>query len=181
MTERHLAPAATRRAKPTGLARWGLKLPILLYRWHLGWLLGHRFLLLTHRGRKSGLLRRTVLEVVRYDAATRESVVLSGLGTVADWYRNIEAQPASAVQTGRGGYVPQQRFLTPEEAMAVAEDFARHHPIEVRLGRRVLAWLGWSDGGARATWRAMATAVPMVALRPADRPGEREDAAERGE
>jgi deazaflavin-dependent oxidoreductase (nitroreductase family) len=181
MTERHLAPAASRRAKPTGLARWILKLPNLLYRWHLGWLLGRRFLLLTHRGRKSGLTRRTVLEVVRYDPATRESVVLSGLGTVADWYRNIEAQPASAVQTGWGVYTPQQRFLTPEEAGEVADDFARHHPIEVRLGRSVLAWLGWADGDARATWRAMATAVPMVAFRPGEHPGGHEDAAGRGE
>ena len=39
-------------------------MPIYLYRLDLGRLLGHRFLLLVHRGRKSGLLRETVLEVI---------------------------------------------------------------------------------------------------------------------
>jgi hypothetical protein len=40
--------------------------PVSLYRLHLGWLLGHRFLLLTHTGRRSGLRRQTVLEVMEY-------------------------------------------------------------------------------------------------------------------
>jgi hypothetical protein len=57
---------------PTGWVRALLRLPILLYRLHLGWLLGHRFLLLTHVGRKSGLQRRTVLEVVRILLANPE-------------------------------------------------------------------------------------------------------------
>jgi hypothetical protein len=34
-------------AKPRGLLKWGFNLPILLYRARLGWLLGHRFLLLS--------------------------------------------------------------------------------------------------------------------------------------
>jgi hypothetical protein len=55
-------------------------LPIYLYRLNLGLLLGHRFLLLVHRGRRSGLLRETVLEVILYEPATRESVVLSAWG-----------------------------------------------------------------------------------------------------
>ena len=52
---------------PRGLLRFLLRLPIWLYQLHLGFLLGHRFLLLTHTGRRSGLLRRTVVEVVSYD------------------------------------------------------------------------------------------------------------------
>lgn len=168
MTERHLMPTSARRAKPTGLARRLLKLPNLLYRWHLGWLLGHRFLLLTHRGRKSGLVRHTVLEVVRYDPATRESVVLSGLGASADWYRNIAAEPALAVQTGRRRYPPRHRLLSPEEAAAVAAGFERCHPLEARVGARVLGRLGWAAGEARPTWRALAAEIPMVAFRPCD-------------
>jgi hypothetical protein len=38
-----------------------LKLPLLLYRLGLGWIFGHRFLLLTHKGRRSGKVRQTVL------------------------------------------------------------------------------------------------------------------------
>ncbi len=40
---------------PRGLARIGFRIPIILYRLGLGGLLGTRFLLLTHTGRKSGL------------------------------------------------------------------------------------------------------------------------------
>ncbi|HEX5503200.1 MAG TPA: nitroreductase family deazaflavin-dependent oxidoreductase [Thermomicrobiales bacterium] len=168
MTERQFMPTASRRVKPTGLVRRLLHVPDLLYRWHLGWLLGHRFLLLTHRGRKSGLVRRTVLEVVYYDPATRESVVLSGLGATADWYRNIEAQPATMVQTGRRRYPPRHRLLAPAEAAAVAAEFARRHPLEARVAVRVLGRLGWSAGDEHPTWPALAAEIPMVAFRPRD-------------
>jgi hypothetical protein len=59
-------------------------LPIYLYRLDLlGRLLGHRFLLLVHRRRESGLLRETVLEVLLHDPSTREGVVLSAWGRKA--------------------------------------------------------------------------------------------------
>jgi hypothetical protein len=60
------------RSKPTGASRLAFRLPIYLYRLDLGRLLGHRFLLLVHRGRESGLLRETLLEVLLYEPATRE-------------------------------------------------------------------------------------------------------------
>ena len=68
------------RSKPTGASRLAFRLPIYLYRLDLGWLLGHRFLLLVYWGRESGLLRETVLEVLFHDPATREGVVLSAWG-----------------------------------------------------------------------------------------------------
>jgi deazaflavin-dependent oxidoreductase (nitroreductase family) len=88
-------------APPSGWLRLALKAPRWLYRLHLGWLLGHRFLLLTHRGRRSGRVYSTVLEVVRYDPATDESVVVSGWGDRADWYNNIQKTTVLAIQTGR--------------------------------------------------------------------------------
>jgi deazaflavin-dependent oxidoreductase (nitroreductase family) len=166
VTGRHQSAGSPLRAKPTGLLRRLLKFPIVLYRRNLGWIFGHRFLLLTHCGRKTGLLRQTMLEVVQYDPATRESIVLSGWGGVADWYRNIRAQPAIAVQIAREAYEPQQRFLTPEEAAAVAANFERRHPIEALLVPQVLGWLGWSAEGRHPTWRTLATAIPLVAFRP---------------
>jgi len=97
-------------------------LPIYLYRLDLGWLLGHRFLLLVHRGRRSGLLHEAVLEVLLPAPATRESVVLSARGEKADWYRNVGATPALEVRTGGQRYVPEQRFLAPEENLAVISE-----------------------------------------------------------
>ena len=60
------------RSIPSGTLRLVFRLPIYLYHLNLGWLLGHRGILLIHRGRKSQLLRETVLEVARYDPATKE-------------------------------------------------------------------------------------------------------------
>jgi len=119
------------RSKPTGASRLAFRLPIYLYRLDLGWLLGHRFLLLVHRGRESGLLRETVLEVILYDPATRESVVLSAWGEKADWYRNIEAVPALEVRTGGQRYVPEQRFLAPEVNHAVISYYGQPPPVSL--------------------------------------------------
>jgi hypothetical protein len=58
---------------------------VALYRVGAGPLLGHRFLLLAHRGRRTGRRYETVLEVVRWRAETSEAVVLAGLGRRAQW------------------------------------------------------------------------------------------------
>ena len=76
-----------------GLLRFGLRFPVVLYRRHLGWLLGDRFLMLTHIGRKSGQPHQTVLEVVRHDGQTGEYVIASGWRGKSDWYRNLQKTP----------------------------------------------------------------------------------------
>jgi deazaflavin-dependent oxidoreductase (nitroreductase family) len=145
---------------------------VLLYRAHLGWLLGHRFLLLSHRGRKSGRVRQTVLEVVRYDPTSRESTVAAAWGAKTDWYRNIQARPALAIRTGRERYRPEQRFLAPAEAATVLRDYVRRHPWATRLGSRILGFpLG---AGGKRTAEA-AKALPMVAFRPQQGPRGRPD------
>jgi hypothetical protein len=76
-----------------------------LYGWGLGGLTGHRFLQLTHRGRRSKRLYRTVLEVIAFEPLTCESVVLSAWGERADWYRNIRATPAAEIRTACERYI----------------------------------------------------------------------------
>jgi hypothetical protein len=65
-------------------ARRVFKAPIRLHRWRLGWVLGHRFLLLEQRGRRSGRRYETMLEVVKREPMG-EIVVVSGWGPTADW------------------------------------------------------------------------------------------------
>ena len=89
--------------RPGALLRFGLHLPTWLYRMHLGWILGERFLLLRHVGRKSGKTRRNVLEVVSHDRVTNTFFVVSGWGHKADWYRNIHQQPQVEIR-GRGAH-----------------------------------------------------------------------------
>ena len=66
-----------------------LRAPAYLYHWRLGWLLDKRCLLLTHIGRRTGLRRETVLEVVEYRKYGPELVVVNGFGSDSDWLRNI--------------------------------------------------------------------------------------------
>jgi len=73
---------------------------VLLYRIGLGRLLGQRFLLLEHRGRRSGRLRRVVVEVVRRDPDRDAWIVASAWGERTQWYRNLLAQPEAMVQVG---------------------------------------------------------------------------------
>ncbi len=153
--------------RPHGLFRLVFRLPIFIYHCHLGWLLGHRFLLLTHRGRKTGAVHETMLEVLHYDPVTCESVALSGMGTRADWYRNLEAHPAVSVRTGRRRYTPTHRVLSRTESATVAVRFAREHPWEARLMKPVLKWLGWSGDGPSS--RGFPPNVVLVAFRPRSR------------
>lgn len=130
-------------------------------------MLGKRVLALTHRGRKSGKEYQTILEVVLFDDETKESVVASAYGSDADWYRNIQAEAALRVQTGRLDYVPSQRFLTQDEAREAAARFCREHPWEAKLVPRVLP----SIGAAIPTDSALSPEellayLPMVAVRP---------------
>lgn len=153
------------RALPRGLLRWGYRLPIALYRARLGWVLGHRFLLLTHRGRKSGQLRHAVLEVVSYDPATHESAVMSAYGERADWYQNILASPPVEVQTGGSRYTPQFRLLSPDERYAAIQRYRRQYH---RAFQAVMRFLGYSYDGTDEGLRALADTVTIVAFRPRD-------------
>jgi deazaflavin-dependent oxidoreductase (nitroreductase family) len=110
------------------VVRWLFKVPLWLYRVDLGWLFGHRLARLTHRGRRSGRIRHTVVEVVRYEPRTREIVVAAAWGGQTDWYRNIQASPALEIRTGQTVYRPAQRFLTSDEMDREMRSYVRRHP-----------------------------------------------------
>jgi deazaflavin-dependent oxidoreductase (nitroreductase family) len=149
--------------KPAGMLKWSFNLPTALYRARLGWLLGHRFLLLTHYGRKTGKSRHTVLEVVRYDPVTHESAVLSAYGDRADWYQNIQAHPAVLIQTGRERYRPQQRLLNAEECYIALHIYERRYR-HAFLG--VMRFLGYPYDGTDQGLHVLAQRVHMVTFRP---------------
>lgn len=147
--------------------KWVFRAPLALYTAHGGWLLGHRFLLLRHRGRRSGRLYRTVLEVVAWRADTREAIVMSGFGASSQWYKNVLAGGATEVQIARLRFVPLVRPLEQEEAMAVLADYERRHRIAAPVVRAVLGrLLGFRyDGSDAARLRAVQT-LPLIAFRP---------------
>jgi len=155
--------AQTVRSRPSGALRIAFRLPIHLYRLDLGWLMGHRVLLLTHVGRKSGRVRRTPLEVIRHDPTSGESVVVSAWGEKSDWYRNITSSPATEIQTGWERYVPEQRFLSPREVYGEIAGYERRHPL---LARTLPRWLGYPLDGTEGARRRFADSLRMVAFRP---------------
>jgi deazaflavin-dependent oxidoreductase (nitroreductase family) len=140
------------------------RMPLRLYRHGWGWLLGHTFLLLVHVGRKTGTPHDTVAMTLRYDRDRHEAVILSGWGPDADWVRNLQARPAQEVRIGRESFVPEHRFLTEGEAIAVVTDFRRRHPWRVRLASAIL---GWGDLQSDAVLRSFVHEHPFVSFRPA--------------
>lgn len=156
-----------RQHRPSRLWRVLFGAPPHLYHWHLGWLFGRRLLALTYRGRRSGRTLTTVLEVLRHDRATGESVVASGYGPTAGWYLSIGATPALRIRTGRLDYAPSQRFLSAAEAREVIEGLARDHPLEMRLAPRMGSWMGcWAAPGPDVDGVELLASLPMVAFRP---------------
>jgi deazaflavin-dependent oxidoreductase (nitroreductase family) len=140
--------------------------PILLYRLGLGALLGHQFLLLTHAGRRTGVLHETVLKVLKYDPTTGESIVASAWGTKTDWYRNIQAHAPLSVSTGGARYVPEMRPVPQDEALAVFNEWTRR---QRRFAELMLGLIGLSWNVSELRRRAIVAEFPFVAFRPAVR------------
>ena len=150
-----------------GWLKLAFAVPNTVYAKDLGRLLGHRFLQLTHTGRRSGRAFRVVLEVVRYDRATGEATVISGFGQSADWLRNLQAGGPVWVDFGHGPRPAAYRVLSVEEAEEAYADYERRNRL-IGPGVRwtLSALLGWRYDGSPQARRRMVAELPMVALRP---------------
>jgi deazaflavin-dependent oxidoreductase (nitroreductase family) len=110
---------------PSGLIKRLYNSPILFYRLGLGYIVGQLFMVLTTKGRRSGLTRRTAIEFHEYKG---RRYVFSAWGAKADWYRNIEANPHITIQTWRGAESVTARRLTSDLELAEAFEFALSNP-----------------------------------------------------
>jgi deazaflavin-dependent oxidoreductase (nitroreductase family) len=143
-----------------------MRLPGLLYRFGLGALLGHRFLQLTHTGRRSGRQQRTVLEVLGWDPALEDAAVLSAFGRGSDWYLNVRHDPHVQVAIGRDRYAAVARELDVDSAEALLAEFERRNRFMGLLIRVVLSGLlGWRYYGTPAQRRRLVEQLPVVVLR----------------
>ena len=138
------------------------KLPVFLYRLKLGWLLGRRFMQITHVGRLSRKVRRTILAVLWFDEETREIFAVSAWKG-SDWYYNIQASPALQVESGFDRYAPQQRTLSPEEITTAFMEYRRGHPIFSRIVCRIP---GWKWDSSYEEFLALARTLHGVAFKP---------------
>ncbi len=148
--------------KPGGLTRLALKFPILLYRWHLGRLLGDRFLMLTHTGRVTQAPHQTVVEVVHHDKATDTYIIASGWGEHSDWYRNLQKTPDAIVQTGGRQFAAISRRLTRDQAAQALYQYAQRHPAAFRKLAKFMT--GQKLTASLEDCRKVAQSVPLVEL-----------------
>jgi len=131
------------KAKPGPIVAFFSRAPVVLYRAHLGWILGGHFLMLTTTGRKTGRIRRTVLEVVRRTDRPTGGLptlwVVASRGRHTDWYANALAAGSTGVIWKSHGFPPRVHVLDAAERAELLADYRRRHPRAVAmLGTAVL-------------------------------------------
>ena len=150
--------------KPSGLKRALFRMPRFLYHWKLGFLLGRRFLLLKHVGRKSGLPRETVVEVADRDESTGSYTIASGFGAGSDWYRNLRAHPDARICVGNRCFDIRAKLLSPEESGEAMVRYGKQHPS---AAREITRLMGFRADGTEEDYRKLGReAIPFVLLEP---------------
>lgn len=149
---------------PSGFSRLLFRAPIWLYKLHLGWLMGARFLLLNHIGRKSGQLRQAVIEVAGHDTATNTYYVASGFGKSAQWYQNILQTPEVTIQVGRKKMAATAVALSPEQSGQKMVDYAHEHP---KAAKNLMQFIGFSVDGSDEDYFSLGRDhIPFIAFKP---------------
>ncbi|MGC2239816.1 MAG: nitroreductase family deazaflavin-dependent oxidoreductase [Acidimicrobiia bacterium] len=148
------------KGSPSGLQRLLFRAPIWLYRARLGFLLGKRFCMIEHRGRKTGRMRRTILEVVARSGGS--IYVAAAWGRKAEWLKNLEADPHVVVHSAGSRYETKAIVIDHNRAHTILSDYADHHPKTLRSLARFML----EDPGSTVeqSIERIATSVPIVEL-----------------
>jgi deazaflavin-dependent oxidoreductase (nitroreductase family) len=148
--------------KPKGLLRWALRAPRWLYHAGFGWLLGERFLLLRYTGRKTGLARETIIEVVDHDREQDTYYAASGWGAKSDWFLSIRASPEVQIQVGKRKMTARAYILDLEEAARHLCLYAKHHPAAFRELSKMM--VGKTLQGTNQECMDFARSIPVIAF-----------------
>lgn len=151
---------------PTGFSRLLFRFPIALYRLGLGGLFGKRFLLLNHTGRKSGLVRQVVLEVVDYNPVTQVCVVCVGFGPKSQWYQNLKHDPNASIVLGQKKLKVHAEELAKQEGGQLFFDFVKRNPGEAGF----IKILGYEVDGTDADWIAVGEDLTFIRFVPVENP-----------
>ena len=113
---------------PQGISRILFRLPLYLYEAGLGWMLRpFPFLILTTKGRRTGLTRHAVLEYRRHGS---KLYIISGWGAKAHWYQNAMMNTDVTVQiNGQEWKACAAPVEDPGEALRALYMFKRSSPI----------------------------------------------------
>ncbi|MBX7159753.1 MAG: nitroreductase family deazaflavin-dependent oxidoreductase [Acidimicrobiia bacterium] len=131
-------------------------------------MLGNRFIIIEHEGRKSGRPYRTAVEVVAHDPTAGSWTVAAAWGERPDWFANLEHRDARAVVVAGHRYEsPGQQRLDPTTACDVLTAYVCAHPLAARVLFRVLRW---PDPRRPGALRQVTSHLPMLTFT-ASRPG----------
>jgi deazaflavin-dependent oxidoreductase (nitroreductase family) len=147
---------------PRGIKAIPWRLPIWIYRLRLGWLLGHRALLLTHKGRLSGKTRTAMLEVIKYEEDTNTHYVASGFGEKSDWYQNIVKTPQVTIQVGNKRFAALADRLSTDQAIEIFLDYRERHPKAIK---NLANLIGYDIGETEEQELAFLRLIPVIAFR----------------
>ncbi len=148
---------------PDGLLRALLRLPIILYRLHLGWLMGERLVLLNHIGRKTGQVHQTVVEIIGHDTASDSYYIVSGWGYKSNWYQNLLAHPTINIQVGWRRLKVQAESVPPVEGAQILVNYRQHHPLAARELSRLMG-LDLMQSSTSALEQMARDSLPVIAL-----------------
>lgn len=130
-------------------------------RWALRLCSPYPVIVITHRGRRSGRMYRTPLELLT-GSGEGDMFVLPLVGHRSDWYRNVTAGGlVEGSCRGRRGRLEWRRASI-EEARLALDRYRWAHPLYVRA---LLALVARVNGVSEATSGALAESLPVLVFR----------------
>ena len=128
-------------------------------------IVGIDWIVITTRGRRSGVPREVMLDVIGHDEATDTWYVQPADGRRANWFQNLLAHPTATVEVRGRHFEAHAHDVTGPEGAEVVLRFIRTHPLYARLIVWFVRYVDSIDH-PDATLRAKLTTVPVMALRP---------------
>jgi deazaflavin-dependent oxidoreductase (nitroreductase family) len=131
-------------------------------RWMLQALSPALVIVLVHRGRKSGRLYKTPVEVLFDDPERGEFVISPMWGRDSDWYRNVIAGGLVEVHVRGEERQVEWRELGETERRTAINAYREAHPIYSRMILRMLMRVNGFEGDPT---EAVLRELPMLGLR----------------
>jgi deazaflavin-dependent oxidoreductase (nitroreductase family) len=148
---------------PRGVRALPWRLPIWFYRLGMGWVLGTRFLLLNHTGRKTGQTRQAVLEIIQFNPSEQKYLVASGFGKASHWYQNIKQEPIVDIQIGRKKIQAVAKELDPSLGGQIMLDYAKNNPRAIKALARLI---GYEIEHTETGYRTFGENIPIIQFIP---------------
>ena len=131
-------------------------------RWMLQTLSPAPVIVLVHRGRKSGKIYKTPVELIA-DVPERDEIVVAPMwGKDSDWYRNVLAGGLEEVHVRGEPRKVEWHQLEETDARAAMDAYRDAHPIYSRIILRMLVSVNGLEGDPE---QAVLRELPMLGLR----------------